>query len=76
MKERVQLFTQRFGDSDDQFATAINEWLAAQPGELIDAKLVIETAMQAATVGGTTRMAKVHKIVLLTWRPLDADGEQ
>jgi hypothetical protein len=76
MKERVQLFTQRLGESDQEFGAGINEWLAAQEGEFIDAKLVVQTAMQPPSAGGVTRMAKVHKIVLVTWRAPDEGDQQ
>jgi hypothetical protein len=75
MKERVQLFTQHVGSSDEEFTRTINEWLAAHNGELVEIKLVIETAMQSSSSSAVTRMAKVHKIVLVVWIPSEAAAD-
>ncbi len=72
MKERVQLFTQAFEMSDNEFSEEINTWLASQEGELVDVQLIIQAAMQSASAGAVTRMAKVHKVVLVVWRPKEA----
>ena len=72
MKERVQLFTQHVGSSDEEFTATINTWLAAHNGQFVDVKLVIEAAMQSSGSSAVTRMAKVHKIVLVVWIPIEA----